>query len=68
VNHPLRIELLGPLRVQWQGRTVTPGPQRLQALLAVLALRANQVCTPEELLDLVWHTNPPGTGLKVVPP
>jgi len=68
VNRPLRIELLGPLRVQWQGRTVAPGPQRLQALLAVLALRANQVCTPEELLDLVWHDNPPGTGLKVLPP
>ena len=68
VKRLLRIELLGPLRVQWQGRTIAPGPQRSQALLAVLALRANQVCTPEELLDRVWHDNPPGTGLKVLPP
>jgi DNA-binding SARP family transcriptional activator len=68
VSRPLRIELLGPLRVQWQGREIAAGAQRLQTLLAVLALRANQVCTPEELLDLVWHDNPPGTGLKVLPP
>ncbi|TDD28184.1 tetratricopeptide repeat protein [Kribbella turkmenica] len=68
MNRPLRIELLGPLRIVWQGRTVAPGPHRQQALLAVLALRVNQVCTPEELLDLVWHDNPPGTGLKVLPP
>ncbi|TCO47186.1 DNA-binding SARP family transcriptional activator [Kribbella antiqua] len=60
--------MLGPLRVHWQGREIAAGAQRLQTLLAVLALRANQVCTPEELLDLVWHDNPPGTGLKVLPP
>ncbi|WP_405056495.1 NB-ARC domain-containing protein [Kribbella sp. NBC_01505] len=65
---PLRIEILGPLRVLHQGAPITVGPHRLQALLAVLALRANLVCTPEDLLDLVWHDNPPGTGLKVLPP
>ncbi|GAB2655101.1 AfsR/SARP family transcriptional regulator [Kribbella swartbergensis] len=68
MNRPLRIDLLGPLRVQWHGRTIAPGPHRQQALLAVLALRANQICPPEELLDLVWHDKPPGTGLKVLPP
>ncbi|MFK4087931.1 BTAD domain-containing putative transcriptional regulator [Kribbella sp. NPDC020789] len=65
---PLRIELLGPLRVLWNSQPVAVGAHRLQSLLAILALRANQVCRPEELLDLVWHDNPPGTGLKVLPP
>ncbi|MFC9690693.1 BTAD domain-containing putative transcriptional regulator [Kribbella sp. NPDC056951] len=64
----LRVEILGPLRVLWNEQPVAVGAPRLQALLAVLALRANQVCLPEELLDLVWHDSPPGTGLKVLPP
>ncbi|MEV5965328.1 BTAD domain-containing putative transcriptional regulator [Kribbella sp. NPDC051952] len=68
MSAPLRIELLGPLQIRWHGQTIAVGAQRLQTLLAVLALRANQVCTAEELLDLVWHDNPPGTGLKVLPP
>ncbi|WP_405056493.1 tetratricopeptide repeat protein [Kribbella sp. NBC_01505] len=68
MTDPLRIEILGPLRVLGDGEPVAIGAHRLHTLLAVLALRANQVCTPEELLDLVWHDNPPGTGLKVLPP
>ncbi len=68
VTEPLRIEILGPLRVLGAGEAIAVGAHRLHTLLAVLALRANQVCTPEELLDLVWHDNPPGTGLKVLPP
>ncbi|MFC9690692.1 BTAD domain-containing putative transcriptional regulator [Kribbella sp. NPDC056951] len=68
MTEQLRIEILGPLRVLHHDKPIAVGAHRLQALLAVLALRANQVCTPEELLDLVWHDNPPGTGLKVLPP
>ncbi len=64
----LRIALLGPLGIEWQGRTIAPGPLRLQALLAVLALKANRVCSVEELFDAVWSDRPPGTGLKVLPP
>ncbi len=68
VTGQLRIEILGPLRVRWDDEALSIGAHRLQALLAVLALRANQVCLPEELLDHVWHDSPPGTGLKVLPP
>ncbi|MFF1823507.1 BTAD domain-containing putative transcriptional regulator [Kribbella sp. NPDC058245] len=64
----LRIEILGPLRVLWRDEPIAVGAHRLQTLLAVLALRANQVCTAEDLLDLVWDDKPPGTGLKVLPP
>ncbi|GAB3931786.1 BTAD domain-containing putative transcriptional regulator [Kribbella albertanoniae] len=68
MTEQLRIELLGPLRVLRDGEQITVGAHRLQTLLAVLALRAGQICTAEELLDLVWEDNPPGTGLKVLPP
>ena len=64
----LRIALLGPLGIEWQDGPIAPGPLRLQALLAVLALKANRVCTAEELFDAVWSDRPPGTGLKVLPP
>ncbi|WP_410790288.1 BTAD domain-containing putative transcriptional regulator [Kribbella sp. C-35] len=68
MSHPLYIELLGPLRIRWHGTELPIRAQRLQALLAVLALRANQICTASELLDAVWQDNPPGTGVKVLPP
>lgn len=64
----LRIELLGPLRVEMDGRVVEAGPLRQQALLAVLALRANRTSTAEELFDAVWADRPPASGLKVLPP
>ncbi|MEV0289571.1 MULTISPECIES: BTAD domain-containing putative transcriptional regulator [unclassified Kribbella] len=64
----LRIELLGPLRVEVDGRVVEAGPLRQQALLAVLALRANRTSTAEELFDAVWADRPPASGLKVLPP
>ena len=63
----LRIDLLGPLVVRQGDTPIEPGPLRQQALLAVLALRANRVCTAEELFDAVWGDRPPATGLKVLP-
>lgn len=68
MTEALRIDLLGPLAVRFGGRALDTGPIRQQVLLAVLALRANRVSTPEELLDAVWGDSPPPTGLKVIPP
>lgn len=63
----VRIELLGPFRVLVDGIAVGAG-HRQRALLAVLALRANQVCSREDLLDAVWSDDLPASGLKVLPP
>ncbi|WP_427890561.1 BTAD domain-containing putative transcriptional regulator [Kribbella sp. GL6] len=64
----LRLDLLGPLR-GWAGeREVELGPLRQQALLAVLALRANRVLSADELVDLVWNDAPPGSGARIVAP
>ncbi|MFC6162484.1 AfsR/SARP family transcriptional regulator [Kribbella jiaozuonensis] len=64
----LRLDLLGPLR-GWAGeRRLDLGPIRQQTLLAVLALRPNQVISADELVELVWSDAPPSTGAKIVPP
>ncbi|MGW6277187.1 AfsR/SARP family transcriptional regulator [Kribbella sp. NPDC055071] len=64
----LRLDLLGPLR-GWSGDArIDLGPIRQQTLLAVLALRSNQVISADELVDLVWSDAPPSTGAKIVPP
>ncbi|MEV6417801.1 BTAD domain-containing putative transcriptional regulator [Kribbella sp. NPDC051718] len=61
------IDLLGPLTVRHDRVPLSPGPIRQQAMLAVLALHANQVTSAEQLLDLVWDENPPSSGLRVIP-
>ncbi|MFB6721544.1 BTAD domain-containing putative transcriptional regulator [Kribbella sp. NPDC056345] len=63
----LRIDLLGPLTVRSGAAEISVGPLRQQAMFAVLALNADRVLTPEQLLDLVWDDDPPPTGIKVVP-
>jgi DNA-binding SARP family transcriptional activator/Tfp pilus assembly protein PilF len=68
VTDNLRLDLLGPLR-GWSGDDrIDLGPIRQQTLLAVLALRSNQVISADELVDLVWSDAPPSTGAKIVPP
>jgi DNA-binding SARP family transcriptional activator len=61
----LCVDLLGPLTVRYGGSVLNAGPIRQQAMLAVLALRTNQVTSPEQLLDLVWDESPPASGLRV---
>lgn len=61
------IDLLGSVTIRYGGSVLNAGPIRQQAMLAVLALRANQVTSPEQLLDLVWDESPPASGLRVIP-
>ncbi|MET8627821.1 BTAD domain-containing putative transcriptional regulator [Kitasatospora sp. NPDC004669] len=61
----LRVSLLGPVRIQCGGRDVAGSAQR-QAVLAVLALRAGQVVTSEELARLVWGESAPASVGAVV--
>ncbi|HEX6346740.1 BTAD domain-containing putative transcriptional regulator [Umezawaea sp.] len=57
---PLRVQLLGAVRA-WRGDTeLALGSARQRALFTVLAMRANQVVTREELVDAIWGESPPG--------
>ncbi len=60
----LRIELLGQVRA-WRGEEeLTLGPPRRRVVLTVLALRANQVVSREEIVDAVWGDAPPATAIN----
>jgi DNA-binding SARP family transcriptional activator len=62
-----RIGLLGPVEA-WasDGRRVDVGTRRQQAVLAVLALRANTPVTAESLLEAVWGSEHPASAVQLV--
>jgi DNA-binding SARP family transcriptional activator len=56
----LRVGVLGPV-LAWNGEQELPvGQPRQQAVLGILAMRANRVISRSELIDAVWgHDAPP---------
>jgi len=62
----LLVRLLGPVRA-WQGdrELELGGPQR-QAVLALLALRANQAVSRSELIDGIWGEDPPPSAVNAL--
>lgn len=61
-----RVLMLGPLEV-WRGpMPVNLGSPRQQALLSMLALRANQVVGRDALLEMLWENEPPPTAVTMI--
>jgi DNA-binding SARP family transcriptional activator len=59
-----RVGILGPLEV-WVGSAEAPlGSAKLRALLATLALQANQVVSTPRLLSALWDGRPPASAAK----
>src|SRR6266542_887554 len=62
----VRIEVLGRVRV-WRGdQELRVGPPRQQAVLSVLALRANHAVSRDEIVDAVWGDRPPASAVNGV--
>ncbi|PAU48128.1 AfsR/SARP family transcriptional regulator [Streptomyces albireticuli] len=62
-----RILLLGPVQyVPVRGTAARPGAPGPQAVLAALALRAGNLVTIDELIDGLYHDDPPSTARRVV--
>ncbi len=59
----VRFRLMGPLRVLYEGQTITPSAPKVMTVLALLLLRANRVVKSSELIDELWGHNPPATAL-----
>jgi predicted ATPase/DNA-binding SARP family transcriptional activator len=64
----LELRLLGPLSVFVDGQDATPTPPKQRALLALLALRADEVVASDDLVEALWAGRPPATadtGIRV---
>jgi len=63
-QHPgsLRVGVLGPVRAWLSGRELPVGPPRQQAVLGMLAMRANRVVSRDELVDAVWGQQAPASA------
>ncbi|WP_170191984.1 BTAD domain-containing putative transcriptional regulator [Saccharothrix syringae] len=57
----ISVQLLGPVRAARGEREIGLGAARQRAVFAVLAVRANQVVSREDLVDGVWGDHPPAS-------
>jgi DNA-binding SARP family transcriptional activator/tetratricopeptide (TPR) repeat protein len=55
----LRVGVLGPVAAWYDDRELPVGQPRQQAVLGILAMRANRVISRGELVDAVWGQDPP---------
>jgi YVTN family beta-propeller protein len=62
----VEIRLLGLLELAADGRVLELGGGRQRALLAVLALRPNEVVSTDALIDALWGEAPPPTAPKAL--
>ena len=58
----MEVRILGPLEVRAGDRVLPVTGARQRALLAVLALHANEVVSSDRLLDELWEEEQPGSG------
>jgi DNA-binding SARP family transcriptional activator/tetratricopeptide (TPR) repeat protein len=58
----LRVGVLGPVTAWYGNDELRVGQPRQQAVLGILAMRANRVISRGELVDAVWGQDPPATA------
>ncbi|MBE1486749.1 AfsR/SARP family transcriptional regulator [Plantactinospora soyae] len=56
----MQIQVLGPVQVCGNGRTLDVGPRQQRHVLAALAADVGRAVTTEMLMDRVWEQVPPG--------
>ncbi|WP_238782648.1 SAV_2336 N-terminal domain-related protein [Streptomyces monomycini] len=61
-REPLRITVLGPVRMLRGGVDLATGSPQQRALLAVLVLRAGRVISEDDLIDALWADDPPNAA------
>jgi len=65
-DRPLRVEILGPLRL-WRGDVeLDHGPGQQAFLLALLLARVGRPVSTTELIDLMWGDEAPASALNVI--
>ena len=62
----VQFSLLGPVRA-WRGPAeLDLGPNQQRAVLALLLVRANQLVTSDDLIELLWEQDPPGSAVNAI--
>jgi len=65
-GQPLVVGLLGPVRA-WRGeRELELGAPRRRAVLGLLAMRANQTVSRDQLIDGMWGEDPPASAVNAL--
>ena len=62
----MEIRLLGPFDVVVDGRSVQLGGAKQRALLAILAIHANEVLPADRLIDELWPGHPPESAVNTL--
>ncbi|HUA03447.1 MAG TPA: BTAD domain-containing putative transcriptional regulator [Solirubrobacteraceae bacterium] len=62
----LELGILGPVEVRLDDEPVGLGGPRQRAVLAVLAIRPNQVVSVDRLIDDIWEERPPDKAVHTV--
>jgi DNA-binding SARP family transcriptional activator/tetratricopeptide (TPR) repeat protein len=62
----VRVAILGPFQLENEGRALSPGGSRQRAVLAHLALHANQVVPTERLLVDLWGEDVPASAVNAL--
>ncbi|MEO3862115.1 AAA family ATPase [Acrocarpospora sp. B8E8] len=63
---PLRLQILGPLRLWRDGVELDAGPRQQAQLLALLLARAGHPVSTRELIDLIWADDAPASALNII--
>jgi DNA-binding SARP family transcriptional activator len=58
----VEFRILGPLEVVEDGRTLRLGSRKQRALLALFVLHAGKVVSRDQLIDDLWHGEPPAAA------
>jgi DNA-binding SARP family transcriptional activator len=62
----VEFRLLGPVETWAGGRRLELGPRKQRFVLAVLALKVNQMVSVDRLVDLTWPHQPPQTARHAI--
>lgn len=62
----MEFRVLGPVGVWVHGRRMGPSAPKPRALLAALVLDANRLISAEQLINVLWESDPPRTALNTL--
>jgi DNA-binding SARP family transcriptional activator len=62
----LKYQVLGPLKITCGGTGIPISPLRLERVMAILVLRANQVVSIPQLIAEIWGEEPPARAKEAV--